>query len=214
MTAIFLQTKTPSVVSMYVDQDPMSNRMFITTFAVCGLVAAVLVSAVAIFLVRKHAKSKEKLVRLSQDDPSYEACKDYQVRSECFFNISFKMVRFRFSRPKTIWISCFKWQNKSGSVSSSNGWIEKQRENGASPWSFSQGCQQGFGKWLFIIKVQHFLLVRYLWLWPSKTALHTCRRSYVALLFSRNTFLQLFLPLGRTVHVDILFCQLFTGDII
>jgi len=71
-------TKTPSVVSMYVDQDPISNKMFVATFAVCGLVAAVLVAAVALFLVRKHAKSKEKLVRLSQDDPTYEACKDYQ----------------------------------------------------------------------------------------------------------------------------------------
>ncbi|CAL8095283.1 unnamed protein product [Orchesella dallaii] len=71
-------TKIPSVSAQYVDQDPTSNRMFIATFAVCGLVAAVLISAVALFLVRKHAKSKEKLVRLSQDDPSYEACKDYQ----------------------------------------------------------------------------------------------------------------------------------------
>lgn len=66
-------------MSLYAEQDPISNRMFITTFAVCGLVAAVLVAAVALFLVRKHAKSKEKMVRLSQDDPSYEACKDYQV---------------------------------------------------------------------------------------------------------------------------------------
>lgn len=65
---------------MYLEQDPTSNKMFIATFAVCGLVAAVLVAAVALFLVRKHAKSKEKIVRLSQEDPSYEACKDYQVR--------------------------------------------------------------------------------------------------------------------------------------
>jgi hypothetical protein len=67
------------VLALYEDRDPASNQIYIATFAVCGLVAAVLVAAVAIFLIRKHSKSREKLVRLSQNDPSFEACKDYQV---------------------------------------------------------------------------------------------------------------------------------------
>ncbi|XP_021948185.1 uncharacterized protein LOC110845934 isoform X2 [Folsomia candida] len=71
-------SKTPAVLALYDEQDPTSNQIYVATFAVCGLVAAVLVAAVAIFLVRKHSKSREKLVRLSQDDPSFEACKDYQ----------------------------------------------------------------------------------------------------------------------------------------
>lgn len=76
-------------MAMYVDQDPTSTKLFIATFAVCGIIAAVLVAAAALFLVRKHAKSKEKMVRLSQDDPSYEACKDYQVA--CCWNIKVKL---------------------------------------------------------------------------------------------------------------------------
>lgn len=72
---LLLQSKTPAVLALYDDQDPISNQIYVATFAVCGLVAAILVAAVAIFLVRKHSK----LVRLSQDDPSFEPCKDYQV---------------------------------------------------------------------------------------------------------------------------------------
>jgi len=78
------------------ERENASNQMFLVTFAICGLVAATLVATVVLFLVRKHSKSREKLARLSQDDPSFEASKEYQVGCTFHTVVTASVIYFEF----------------------------------------------------------------------------------------------------------------------
>uniref|UniRef100_T1IYM7 Receptor-type tyrosine-protein phosphatase N2 n=1 Tax=Strigamia maritima TaxID=126957 RepID=T1IYM7_STRMM len=55
--------------------DP-DKKLFIITFVVCGCVAGVLIAVVLFYIIRRHAKSKEKLQALGQQDT--EPSHDYQ----------------------------------------------------------------------------------------------------------------------------------------
>ncbi len=71
-----LQSKTPAVYSAYDDGERVTaDEIYMSVY--CGLVVALLLSAAAIFLLRKYSKSF--LTKISEDDPNFEACKDYQV---------------------------------------------------------------------------------------------------------------------------------------
>jgi heme/copper-type cytochrome/quinol oxidase subunit 2 len=51
--------------------------LYIATFLLCGILAAVLVSASILYVIRRHARSRQKLQNLTA--PDSEASKDYQV---------------------------------------------------------------------------------------------------------------------------------------
>ncbi|CAG2061015.1 unnamed protein product, partial [Timema podura] len=50
--------------------------MYILAFFMCGMLAAVMVAAAALFLIRRHTRSRDKLNNLTA--PDTEASKDYQ----------------------------------------------------------------------------------------------------------------------------------------
>lgn len=52
------------------------NRMFVVTFIVCGVIAGAVIAVGALYVVRRHARSREKLQGLAQLDT--EASHDYQ----------------------------------------------------------------------------------------------------------------------------------------
>jgi hypothetical protein len=74
-----LQSNTPEQHPLVVEEPLHNTKLYLATFAICGIVAAATVAAFFIFLIRRSSKTKEKFARLAQDDPSMEACKDYQV---------------------------------------------------------------------------------------------------------------------------------------
>ena len=71
-----MQTKLPTVLSLGPDTE---HELYIATFLLCGVFVAVLIAASALFVIRRHARSREKLQNLAA--PDTEASKDYQVRS-------------------------------------------------------------------------------------------------------------------------------------
>ena len=71
----------PAALPLFDDGLTRNNNLYIATFALCGVVAAVVVAAFTLYFVRRNVRSKEKFTKLGQEDPSMEACsKDYQVR--------------------------------------------------------------------------------------------------------------------------------------
>jgi heme/copper-type cytochrome/quinol oxidase subunit 2 len=54
----------------------------VATFLLCGVIIAVLVAATALYVIRRHARSREKLQNLTA--PDTEASKDYQVLLSCY----------------------------------------------------------------------------------------------------------------------------------
>ena len=50
------------------------------TFVLCGIIAGCVLAVVALYVIRRHARSKEKLRQLAGGNPDQlEASKDYQV---------------------------------------------------------------------------------------------------------------------------------------
>lgn len=70
----FEQTKLPTVLRTSPDTE---HELYVATFLLCGVIAAVLIAASALFVIRRHARSREKLQNLTA--PDTEASKDYQV---------------------------------------------------------------------------------------------------------------------------------------
>jgi hypothetical protein len=68
------------------------HELYVAAFLVCGVIAAVLISAAVLFVIRRHARSKEKLLDLNDADT--EASKDYQV-----LTVSFQDVPLNCSKP-------------------------------------------------------------------------------------------------------------------
>jgi receptor-type tyrosine-protein phosphatase N len=54
------------------------HQLYVVTFLLCGVISALLVAATALYVIRRHARSREKLQNLTA--PDTEASKDYQVR--------------------------------------------------------------------------------------------------------------------------------------
>ncbi|XP_069677518.1 receptor-type tyrosine-protein phosphatase N2 isoform X2 [Periplaneta americana] len=67
------KTKLPTVLSLGPDTE---HELYVATFLLCGVIAAVLIAATALFVIRRHARSREKLQNLTA--PDTEASKDYQ----------------------------------------------------------------------------------------------------------------------------------------
>lgn len=56
-TMLFLQDKFPVAVPI----DEQDNKLYAVTFITCGIIAAVFVSSVALYFLRKQSKLKDKL---------------------------------------------------------------------------------------------------------------------------------------------------------
>ena len=55
-------------------------KYFVLTFVLCGVIAGTVLAVIAIYIVRRYARSKEKLAQLaSTSGDGQEASKDYQV---------------------------------------------------------------------------------------------------------------------------------------
>jgi hypothetical protein len=73
---VTLQMKLPTMVQVGSAMES-ERRMLVLGLLGCGVLAAGVVAAAAFLLIRRHAKSRDKLQSLSQ--PDQEASKDYQV---------------------------------------------------------------------------------------------------------------------------------------
>lgn len=63
--------------------DTTGPKYFVLTFVLCGSVAGVVLAVVAIYIVRRHSQSKDKLKQLANaGHDGQEASKDYQVTSQ------------------------------------------------------------------------------------------------------------------------------------
>ena len=67
---------------MSVDEAPNYHgpRYFVITFVLCGVIAGCVLAVVALYVVRRHSRSKQKLMQLAGQGEGLEASKDYQVR--------------------------------------------------------------------------------------------------------------------------------------
>ena len=63
-----------------------TNRFIFASFFLALLVVSLIIAALTIYLIRRHAKQNEKIARLSQDEIAGESCKDYQVRDKIKHN--------------------------------------------------------------------------------------------------------------------------------
>nr|CAD7406941.1 unnamed protein product [Timema poppensis] len=68
-----LRTKLPLVHAAGTESE---HEMYILVFFMCGMLAAVMVAAAALYLIRRHTRSRDKLNNLTA--PDTEASKDYQ----------------------------------------------------------------------------------------------------------------------------------------
>ena len=66
----------PTALSLGPDTE---HQLYVATFLLCGVISALLVAATALYVIRRHARSREKLQNLTA--PDTEASKDYQVLS-------------------------------------------------------------------------------------------------------------------------------------
>ena len=66
---------------MSVDEAPNYNgpKYFVITFVLCGIIAGCVLAVVALYVVRRHSRSKQKLMQLAGQGEGLEASKDYQV---------------------------------------------------------------------------------------------------------------------------------------
>lgn len=53
------------------------HQLWILSFLLCGVIAAVAISGAALFVIKRHSRTRDKLQNLTQ--PDSEASKDYQV---------------------------------------------------------------------------------------------------------------------------------------
>ena len=54
-------------------------KLYILTFILCGCIAGILIAVVAIYLIKRHTRTREKLAQLTGAGDTGEASKDYQV---------------------------------------------------------------------------------------------------------------------------------------
>ena len=54
-------------------------KYFVITFVLCGVIAGCVLAVVALYVVRRHSRSKQKLMHLAGQGDGLEASKDYQV---------------------------------------------------------------------------------------------------------------------------------------
>ena len=59
--------------------DRNGPKYFVLTFVLCGCIAGIVLAVIALYIVRKHSQSKEKLAQLAAAGEGNEASKDYQV---------------------------------------------------------------------------------------------------------------------------------------
>jgi len=64
-------------VSVY-DRINNGPKYFVLTFVLCGVIAGIVLAVIAIYIVRRHTHSREKLAQLASTSDSAEAEKDYQ----------------------------------------------------------------------------------------------------------------------------------------
>lgn len=64
-------------------------RLFVLTFVLCGLVAGIVLAVVAIFLLKRHVRAKEKLSQIANNPDNVEATKDYQVTAFVLLRVAF-----------------------------------------------------------------------------------------------------------------------------
>lgn len=75
----FFQAKLPTVMSLSsVDE----HQLWILSFLLCGVIAAVAIAGAAFFVIRRHSRTRQKLQNITQLDS--EASKDYQVNIDLF----------------------------------------------------------------------------------------------------------------------------------
>ena len=69
-----------------VDEAPNYNgpKYFVITFVLCGVIAGCVLAVVALYVVRRPSRSKQKLMQLAGQGEGLEASKDYQV---CVLNV-------------------------------------------------------------------------------------------------------------------------------
>jgi len=73
--AIWFLFQGPSLMSLSTGDD---YQLYLISFLLCALIAAIGIAAAIFVFLRRHANSKDKLSGLKQ--PDAEASKDYQVR--------------------------------------------------------------------------------------------------------------------------------------
>ena len=61
-------------------------KYFVLTFVLCGVIAGIVLAVIAVYIVRRHTHSREKLAQLASTTDSAEASKDYQVKTLFFFS--------------------------------------------------------------------------------------------------------------------------------
>ena len=76
---IYIYIYIVCVFQTQVEVKKQDNKYVVLTFIFVGCTAGVLLAVVVIYVVRKHARSKEKLAQLSATGQGTEASKDYQV---------------------------------------------------------------------------------------------------------------------------------------
>lgn len=54
-------------------------KYFVLTFVLCGCIAGIVLAVIALYVVRRHSRSKRKLQQLAATGDGTEASKDYQV---------------------------------------------------------------------------------------------------------------------------------------
>ena len=69
--------------------DSAGPKYFVLTFVLCGSIAGVVLAVVALYIVRRHSLSKDKLKQLaSTSHDGNEASKDYQVGHMNLYQLS------------------------------------------------------------------------------------------------------------------------------
>ncbi|XP_074662074.1 receptor-type tyrosine-protein phosphatase N2-like [Tubulanus polymorphus] len=53
-------------------------KYFLLTFILCGCIAGILLAVIALYLVKRHTRARQKLAQLSGQGDPVEASKDYQ----------------------------------------------------------------------------------------------------------------------------------------
>ena len=62
------------------DERRNGPKYFVLTFVLCGSIAGIVLAVIAVYIVRQHSRTKEKLAQLTNTNDGTEATKDYQVR--------------------------------------------------------------------------------------------------------------------------------------
>jgi receptor-type tyrosine-protein phosphatase N len=65
--------------------DGTTPKYFVLTFVLCGCIAVVLLAVIAVYVIKRHTRSREKLAKLAATGDTGEASKDYQVSDLALF---------------------------------------------------------------------------------------------------------------------------------